>query len=72
MPRYDYSCATCDTNFELNLSYNSDPTAVICPRGHKTVHRVYTAPSIVFKGNGWYTTDQKTPGKSTASSTESG
>jgi putative FmdB family regulatory protein len=72
MPRYDYSCATCGANFEMNLSYNSDPSGVVCPRGHKTVHRVFSAPSIVFKGSGWYSTDHKSVGKGSASSTEAG
>ena len=72
MPRYDYSCTTCDNHFEFNLSYTGDPSAVVCPRGHKTVRRVYSAPSIVFKGSGWYATDNKTIGKGSASSSEAG
>jgi putative FmdB family regulatory protein len=70
MPRYEYSCATCGNNFEMNLSYNSDPGAVVCPRGHTNVRRVYSAPSIVFKGGGWYATDHKSSGKGSASSAE--
>jgi putative FmdB family regulatory protein len=72
MPRYDYSCAICGENFEKNLSYNSNPSAVVCPRGHTNVRRVYSAPSIVFKGSGWYATDQKSSGKGKAVSTEAG
>lgn len=54
----------------------SDPPVDKCPNCGKKPRRVLTAPSIVFKGSGWYKTDSRTssaPAKSDgAKSGESG
>lgn len=58
MPIYEYECSTCGMHFERRQSFgdNSVPT---CPNGHNGVHRVFSAPGIVFKGSGWYVTDSR-------------
>ncbi|MBN2499568.1 MAG: zinc ribbon domain-containing protein [Anaerolineales bacterium] len=58
MPTYTYQCDDCGTVFNKHLSFNDDPNHVTCPQnGSKHVHRVYSAPPVVFKGSGFYVTD---------------
>ena len=58
MPIYQYHCQICGVEFEVRQSF-SDTTIPRCPNGHADVRRVLTPPSIVFKGSGWYITDNK-------------
>lgn len=71
MPRYDFSCAVCGAKFERQASYHSGLDGVTCPNGHSQVRRLYSAPSVVFKGNGWYVTDHRR-GTGKAAQTEAG
>jgi len=32
---------------------------VTCPNGHPQIHRVYSAPAIIFKGSGFYVSDSR-------------
>jgi predicted nucleic acid-binding Zn ribbon protein len=34
-----------------------DPAPEVCPAGHRRIQRVFSTPTIVFKGPGFYTTD---------------
>lgn len=67
MPIYEYQCSSCGVHFERRQSFadNSTPS---CPNGHALVHRVYSVPSVVFRGSGWYVTDSRKSGG--ASSTD--
>ncbi len=57
MPVYRFFCPVCEAYFEKRLSFQSDQRAVVCPNGHKGVRRVFTPPTIIFKGSGFYVTD---------------
>jgi len=57
MPLYEFECSTCGRNFEKDLPISVDQPDVHCPAGHRKVHRVYSAPPIIFKGSGFYVTD---------------
>ena len=59
MPVYTYRCNDCGQLFEKKQSIHSLDSLVLCPQGHSNVQRVYTAPSIVFKGSGFYVTDHR-------------
>lgn len=59
MPRYEFSCPTCGQTFEKTLSLQESQGSVRCPLGHGHVRRVYSAPSVVFKGSGFYVTDHR-------------
>jgi putative FmdB family regulatory protein len=61
MPVYNFVCPTCGARFEERLSFSESTSAVICPNGHSNVQRVFTAPTIVFKGSGFYVTDHRKP-----------
>ena len=58
MPIYEYQCEECGCRFELRQGFDDEPLTE-CQRdgcrGH--VHRVLSAPAIIFKGSGFYTTD---------------
>jgi putative FmdB family regulatory protein len=57
MPVYRYKCLDCGTDFEKNLRMQDSDRTIECPSGHKNVRRVFIAPSIVFKGSGFYVND---------------
>jgi putative FmdB family regulatory protein len=56
MPVYQYECDVCGMRFELRRHFG-ESHPMICPAGHKDVHRVFAAPTIIFKGSGFYVTD---------------
>ena len=58
MPVYEYECLECGLNFE-RLQHFNDPHVTQCPRGHRNVRRVFSPPAIVFKGSGFYVTDNR-------------
>jgi putative FmdB family regulatory protein len=58
MPIYEYECLTCGVTFEKRQSFSDTPKAD-CPNGHSETRRLLAAPAIVFKGSGFYITDNK-------------
>ena len=56
MPLYEYKCLKCGRNTE-KIENVSGPHLKKCPRCGGKVESVITAPSIQFKGAGWYVTD---------------
>ena len=58
MPTYEYECLTCGTHFEKRQSFHDAPQAD-CPNGHKDTRRLLVTPTIVFKGSGFYVTDNR-------------
>jgi putative FmdB family regulatory protein len=65
MPSYTFLCPKCGQRFERNLPVDADQSQVVCPNGHRQVQRVYLAPPVMFKGHGYYVTDNHTANKST-------
>lgn len=60
MPNYTYRCANCGQEIERAQSYNSKPLKK-CPNCNKhALHKVYKPAGVVFKGSGYYTTDNRT------------
>jgi putative FmdB family regulatory protein len=65
MPIYEYECRKCGTHFEkLQRFGEGDPAT--CPRGHRQVHRLLGQPAIIFKGSGFYVTDNRRNGTGSA------
>ena len=56
MPIYEYECAECGMRFD-KLQRFGDPVPDSCPNGHHAVHRLMSQPTIIFKGSGFYVTD---------------
>jgi putative FmdB family regulatory protein len=71
MPVYTYRCESCGVQFERQQSYTDAPLQV-CPECRKkSLKKVISPVRVVFKGSGFYSTDNKTSsGSSTAASTK--
>ena len=63
MPLYEYACLKCKRHTDKIENVNG-PHLKKCPHCGGKVESVITAPSIQFKGSGWYVTDygRKTSG----------
>ncbi|HSN95369.1 MAG TPA: FmdB family zinc ribbon protein [Anaerolineaceae bacterium] len=59
MPIYVYHCSNCDFQFDQYQRF-TDESLTICPEcGRPTLHKVYQPVGIVFKGKGFYATDNR-------------
>jgi putative FmdB family regulatory protein len=56
LPLYEYKCLKCGRNTE-KIESVSGPYLKKCPHCGGKLESVITAPSIQFKGAGWYVTD---------------
>lgn len=61
MPIYTYHCENCDNQFDQRQSFSED-SLLKCPKcGEIALQKVYYPPRVVFKGHGYYVTDNKSP-----------
>ncbi len=58
MPTYEYECETCGIHFERRQRI-ADEAVKTCPECEGPVHRVLHPVGIVFKGSGFYCTDNR-------------
>ncbi len=58
MPIYQYVCDSCDCTFEEKQGFHDDPQAV-CPHCEGLARRVFYPTPIIFKGGGFYVTDNR-------------
>jgi putative FmdB family regulatory protein len=58
MPLYEYQCEDCGVRFEYRQSIN-DEALEICPECGGAVHRLIQPVGIIFKGSGFYVTDNR-------------
>jgi putative FmdB family regulatory protein len=58
MPIYVYQCETCGLTFERRQRM-TEPSLTDCPECEGHVHRVIQPVGIVFKGSGFYVTDNR-------------
>lgn len=65
MPTYQYRCTECGVEIERVQKF-SDPALTHCEDCGGTLRKVYNAVGIVFKGSGFYATDNRTKGSSAA------
>jgi putative FmdB family regulatory protein len=63
MPTYEYICRACGHNFEIYQAFTDD-TLTICPSCGGELRKVFGAPTITFKGSGFYATDNRKGAKS--------
>jgi len=56
MPIYEYACTDCDHHFDVRHGADEKP-ALCCPQCQGNVRKVFHAAGIIFKGSGWYVTD---------------
>ena len=65
MPTYQYRCVDCSTDLEAVQRFTDDPLTD-CPECEGSLRKVYSAVGVVFKGSGFYATDNRTKGKAAA------
>ena len=58
MPTYEYRCLECENQYEAREGFDAPPVQA-CPRCGGRAKRLYSAPPIVFKGSGFYATDNR-------------
>ena len=65
MARYDYKCTSCGNVFEVEHPMSETPE-VVCPSCGAPASKTFSASGIKFEGSGFYNTDQRSGGSSTA------
>ena len=63
MPIYEYACAKCESEFEVEQRITEDPIKT-CPKCRsRKVKRLISRTSFVLKGGGWYSDLYSSNGK---------
>ncbi|QDP98024.1 FmdB family transcriptional regulator [Microlunatus elymi] len=62
MPTYQYRCSECGQDLEVVQKF-SDAALTECPNCHGQLRKVYNAVGVVFKGSGFYSTDNRSGSK---------
>jgi len=71
MPTYEYECTVCAHQFEAFQKMSDAPLST-CPKCGKKVKRLISSGlGIIFKGSGFYTTDNKKSSAAASSPVES-
>ncbi len=68
MPTYQYACTACGEQLEVVQKF-SDDSLTECPECTGQLRKVFSAVGIVFKGSGFYRTDNRSSSSSTSTST---
>ncbi len=66
MPTYQYRCTECGNDLEAVQKF-TDPALTECPECEGVLRKVFSAVGVVFKGSGFYATDNRTKGSVSAS-----
>ena len=67
MPTYQYACTECDHAFEQVQSFTED-SLTSCPQCEGRLRKIFNAVGVVFKGSGFYRTDNRSDAKSSTAS----
>lgn len=71
MPLFEYQCESCGVRFE-RLQRKGNPTVKECPECGGAVRRLIQPPGIIFKGSGFYVTDNRRSSTSSRRSSSGG
>jgi putative FmdB family regulatory protein len=58
MPTYEYACNSCGEHLEVVQSFSDKPLTK-CPSCGGKLRKVFSPVGIVFKGSGFYKTDNR-------------
>ena len=58
LPIYEYKCTKCSHQFELRRGFGED-TSAPCPRCKGEGRRLFSPVTVIFKGSGFYVTDNR-------------
>ncbi|GAA0986989.1 hypothetical protein GCM10009555_065440 [Acrocarpospora macrocephala] len=67
MPTYQYACTSCGEQLEVVQKFTDDALTE-CPACQGSLRKVFNAVGIVFKGSGFYRTDNRSSSSSAATS----
>lgn len=67
MPTYQYRCTDCGTDLEVVQRFTDDALTV-CPDCEGNLRKVFSAVGVVFKGSGFYKTDNRASSSKPAAS----
>jgi putative FmdB family regulatory protein len=74
VPTYSYACTECDNRFDAVQAFTDDALTE-CPKCNGRLRKLFGKVGVVFKGSGFYRTDNRESAKSasngSASSSES-
>lgn len=71
MPTYSYACTACDHKFDATQAFTDDALTT-CPECSGRLRKLFNAVGVVFKGSGFYRTDNRESQKSSSSGSSSG
>lgn len=57
MPTYDYKCDAGHGHSQIRRL--TEPGITVCPKCNKELKRVFGAPLVIFKGDGFYSNDKQ-------------
>jgi len=58
VPIYEYECSHCHFHFERKQRFDDEPVAM-CPKCQGKSRRVIHSVPVIFKGSGFYITDNR-------------
>lgn len=61
MPTYTYQCDKCGIRFDQYQRFSEDPLVICTECGEPALRKIYQPVGIVFKGKGFYATDNRSP-----------
>jgi len=59
LPTYEYQCPQCKFRFEVKLKFSDNNSPVFCTRCGAKAKRLFSPVPIIFKGSGFYVTDNR-------------
>lgn len=65
MPTYSYACTECSNRFDAVQAF-SDDALTTCPKCSGKLRKLFGSVGVVFKGSGFYRTDNRDSGKGTS------
>lgn len=71
MPIYTYRCENCGIQFDRRQKFEDLPLTVCPDCEEKTLRKVFQPVGILFKGSGFYSTDNRSPSGANRSSSKS-
>lgn len=64
MPVYEYECKQCGSRFDKMQPITAEPLSECVNCGQGPIRRVFQPVGVIFKGSGWYITDNRNSSKS--------
>jgi putative FmdB family regulatory protein len=71
VPTYSYACTECDNRFDAVQAFTDDALTE-CPTCSGRLRKLFNSVGVVFKGSGFYRTDSRESGKTSANGSSSG